>query len=232
MKVPTPAYAAKTLLDPYGVVHLSRLESEPALGDLARDFASAQNRLREKTAMFSSARAELMRTKAVRDAHARTLNGALRDTYLTLLGVVGNPRTSPHFALYFPGGLTRALEAPLRAKILRAARIVAMLGQEPDERLRAHSPRLSDAAAAFERAFTAHRRARTVARTAFALLHTEKVAWLDAYRRSAASLRLRYYREPRRAEAFFKSVPREKTGKRSRGAKSKGETASSLRASQ
>lgn len=208
MKFPRVTYAAETLLNTYGTYHLARLAADPSLGDLLRDFSEAQDRLRERVDAHAAARTASMTAMAARQKASAALGTAIRAFSLALQAKVGNPRTSSLYRLYFPKGHSPVVEAGPQAKLHSAGMILTLLPREEDEALRALAAPLAAARDSLETALRGHEAAQGETGQLHGGVQAEKFRWLDAYARNYRDLRVRYFREPAKAETLFRSAPR------------------------
>lgn len=92
----------------------------------------------------------------------------------------------------------------------RSGVIITKLAEEEDGALQGHAGVLTEAMNTLSAAMDAHRAALDSEVQAYGLLQAEKVNWLDAYKRSYRDLTRLYFKEPQRAETFFKPAPKEK----------------------
>lgn len=204
MRLPNLSQSANTLSKEPGLYHLARLRADPNFSDMADSWSKAQDGLASRWADYEKARGEAMVRLAARDGAAAELQAELRAFYGTLVTKTHNNRRSPLFAVYFPDNLTAVTRAPLETEVQRVSVIVGKLGQEGDKDLVAHAGPLTTARDMLLQALDAHRVAVRAESEAFGLAEQEKVAWLDAYKHDQRVLAQIFYKEPQRAESYFK----------------------------
>ncbi len=212
MRLPLAGHSADVLYGTYGVYHLTRLEADKQK-ELAEAFAKAQDRLKARMEAFQAARVSSMRALAVRDNEDEAFDDAVRAFALALRARVGNSAKAPLYLKYFGDGLGSFVGAPLEEELQRGAVLLSKLAEEDDEGLRAYAGTISAAMDALSSAMDAHRAAMDYEAQAWGLLETEKVNWMDAYKRSYRELGRIYFKDPKKADAYFKTIQKPKKGK-------------------
>ena len=212
MRLPSQSLSAETLLETFGVYHATRVEADPGKKELAEAWAKAQERLNERLQMHKAAQKTTMRAMAVRDAEDEAFDDAVKAFALAVLSKVSNSRKAPLFRKYFPDGMSAVVTAPLEAEMQKAGVILSKLSDEEDESLKAFSGTLSNAMGNLATAMDAHRAALDAELQAYGMLTTEKVNWLDAYKRNYRQLTNLYFKDPKKADGYFKPAPKAKKG--------------------
>lgn len=208
MKMPNSSVSGYTLVKQYGVYHYTRLSADRALEPMALDWDKVQGRLKARVAAFEAAQTEGMTALAVRDGEEAALAAAVRGFYGALVTKTNNDRKSPLFAVYFPDGVGAILSAPMEAEAQRALVLATKLAEEKDADLSAHALPLMEAVKRLLAAMADHRDAMAAQLQAYGLVEQEKVAWFDAYKLNHRTLSQMFYRNPKRAESYFKPAPR------------------------
>lgn len=211
MKLPSATNSAELLHATYGVYHQTRLEADKQK-ELADAFAQAQTRLKAKIEAYEAARVATMKAQAIRDGEDEVFDNAVRAFSLALRAKVGNSSKAPLYRKYFEDGLGATIGAPLDQELQRASILLAKLADEEDESLRAYAGTITSAMNALGQAMDAHRAAMDSEAQAWGMLETEKVNWMDAYKRSYRELTRIYFKEPKRADAYFKATAKAKKG--------------------
>jgi hypothetical protein len=109
-----------------------------------------------------------------------------------------------------PGGKEKGFKNELQ----RVAAIVAKLGEETNEALKGYAPLLVAGANNLRAGMDALKAAMVAENQANGMVEAEKLNWLDAYVRSYRDLGRMFYDQPKKADAFFKPVPK---GKKNNG---------------
>lgn len=212
MRMPGLGNSGDTLHATYGVYHLTRLQADKKK-DLADAFGKAQDRLKQRMDAYEAAHVATMRSMAVRDSEDEAFDDAVRAFALAIRAKVGNSTRAPLYTKYFGDGLTAVIGAPLETELQKASVLLAKLGEEEDEDLKAHAGSISSATDALTKAIDAHKSAMDAEAQAWGLLETEKVNWGDAYKRSYRELARLYYKDPKKANAYFKPPTRHRGSK-------------------
>jgi len=178
--------------------------------DLGDAFVKAQDRLKARVDAHKATQVATMQAMAIRDGEDAALDDLVRAFALGILAKVGNSRKAPLYQKYFPDGLNAIVGAPMEAQIQRTGVILTRLNEEEDEGLKTHIGPLSAGMKALQGAMDAHRAALDAEVQSYGLLQTEKVNWLDAYKRSYRELGRLYFKEPKKADTFFKPAPKGK----------------------
>ena len=204
MRLPAVASSADVLYGTFGVYHQTRLEADKQK-ELADAFAQAQTRLKARIEAYEAARTSTMKALAIRDGEDTAFDNAVRAFALALRAKVGNSTKAPLYRKYFDDGLAATIGAPLDQELQRAAVLLAKLAEEEDEALRAYAGTITSAMNALSQAMDAHRAAMDAEAQAWGMLETEKVNWMDAYKRSYRELTRMYFKDPKKADAYFKA---------------------------
>jgi hypothetical protein len=204
MKLPSITTSPETLLETFGVYHLTRLEADKTTKDLLAAFEEAQKRLANRVNAFKAAERSSMTAMAVRDGEDAAFDNTMRAFALAVLAQVGNSRKAPLYLKYFPDGLNAVIGAPLEAELHKAGVILSKLAEEEDQALKAHAGPIQNAVNELSSAMDAHRAALDSQAQAYGMLETEKVNWLDAYKRSYRDLCRIYFKDPKKADTYFK----------------------------
>ncbi len=204
MQVPHATTGASTLLKEYGLYHLTRLRAEKHLAQMAESWNKMQARLQEKVAAHEAAQASTMTAMAVRDGEDEALDDVVRRFGLAVLAKCGNSRKSPLYLTYFPDGMTPVVNAPLEAELQKVNVIISKLGEEEDAELKGFAGPLNAASGALAHAVDAHRSAHDTELQAYGLCEQEKINWFDTYKLDYRALVHLYYKNPKKAESFFR----------------------------
>lgn len=210
MKTPAATTSGDTLVREFGLYHLTRLRASKELSDMAGGWEKTQNRLREKVAAYQAAQASTMTAMAVRDGADAELDDEVRRFALAVLTKTNNNRKSPLYLTYFPEGMAPVVSAPLEAEVQKVGVILSKLGQEGDESLRAFTGPLSAALNNLAQAMDAHRACLDAEIQAFGLVEQDKVNWFDTYKLNHRTLLQKFYKDPKKAESFFKPASKGK----------------------
>lgn len=213
MQTPAMTSSAETLLKVYGVYHLTRLQADRNLKALAEAFEKAQTRLKDKNDAFEAAQVAAMRAMAVRDGEDEALDEMVRKFYNLVLLKTGNNRKAPLFLRYFPDGVAPVVSAPLENELLKVEGILAKLAEEEDADLKAYTSMLLTTSGNLETAMDAHSAALNAEANAFAMLQSEKLNWFDTYKLNYREIARLYYKQPKKADTYFKPAPKPKKGK-------------------
>jgi PAS domain-containing protein len=95
MRMPHLSLSASTLLDAYGLYHITQLQADPELPDLAEAFHQAQERLRARHEEHRQAQAASLVATAVRDRKDMALDEAVLRFNHAVLEVVRKDRKAP-----------------------------------------------------------------------------------------------------------------------------------------
>ena len=213
MNMPGFSTSAETLLKVYGTYHLTRLQADKNVKELAEGFEKAQMRLKEKLSAFESASLTAMRALAVRDGEDAVLDETIRKFYNTVMAKCGNNRKSPLFRRYFPEGLFPLVSAPLEGEIMKVEAILTKLLEEEEADLKNFKSSLESSKKNLKVAMDAHSSALETESSAFGMVQAEKIKWLDVYKLDYRALGHLYYQNPKKAETYFKPAPKEKAKK-------------------
>jgi hypothetical protein len=210
MQLPNVTSSPETLLETYGLYHLTRLSADKSLADLASAFEKAQDRLKTRLDAFKAAERSGMTAMAVRDGEDAHFDDAVRSFALAVLSKVGNSHKAPLYLKYFPEGLGAVVAAPLEGELHKIGIILSKLAEEDDDTLKNYAGPLQAAVNSLSAAMDAHHAALDAQAQSYGLLETEKVQWLDAYKRSYRELTRLNYKDPKKAETYFKPAPKAK----------------------
>ena len=213
MRLPSMSTGADTLLETYGVYHATRLEADKLLKDLAAAWDKAQTRLKDRIELHKAAEKASMRAMAVRDGEDENFDNAVKAFAFAILAKVGNNRKAALYLKYFPDGMSAVVNAPLEAELQKTGVILSKLAEEEDESLKSFVGPLQSALGELSTAMDAHRAALDAEMQAYGMLATEKVNWLDAYKRSYRELCRLFFKDVKKAEGYFKPAPKEKKAK-------------------
>ncbi|MGA9752856.1 MAG: hypothetical protein WBS54_13830 [Acidobacteriota bacterium] len=213
MQMPHAAVSGETLVKEYGLYHQTRLSADKALKQMAESWAQSQARLKAKVEAYEAAQAATMTAMAVRDGEDAALDDAVRRFYGALLAKSNNNRKSPLFAVYFPDGVTAVVNAPMEAELQKVSVLLSKLAQEEDEELKAHIGPITAAMNDLGSAMDAHRAALDTELQTYGLVQQEKINWFDSYKLNHRSLAQTFYKEPKKADSYFKPIPRGKARK-------------------
>lgn len=212
MKMPSLSSSAATLLKELGVYHLTRMQADKSLKALADGFEKAQKRLADKAASFDAAQVAAQRALAVRDGEDEALDDAVRRFYTAVLGKTNNSRKAPLFLRYFPEGVAPVVNAPLENELVKVGSILSKLAEEEDADLVAHAGPITAASNALRTAMDAHAAAMEAEVSTFAMIQAEKLNWLDTYKLDHREISRLTYKDPKKADTYFKAAPKAKKG--------------------
>jgi len=207
MRMPLLSMSAETLLDTYGLYHLTQLQADPELTEITETFRQTQERLNARNEEYRDAEAASLVALAVRDRKDTTLDEAVMAFNHAVLEYVRKDRRAPLYVKYFADGLRPLTVAPLASEIRRVGTMLAKLAAETVEDLKSHAEPLATALAELEAAMVAQQKALDAEAQAYGVLQSEKIAWLDVYRQDHGRLQIHFHDRPRRAEAYFRPAP-------------------------
>jgi hypothetical protein len=203
----------------YGLYHQTRLNADKALKEMAASWDKSQTRLRARVAAYEAAEASTMTAMAVRDGEDSALDDAVRRFYGALVSATHNNRKSPLFGIYFPEGMAAMVNAPMEAELQKVAVLLSKLAQEEDESLRSHTGPITAAMENLTTAVDAHQAALDAELQAYGLVQQEKVNWFDSYKLNHRTLSQMFYKEPKKADTYFKAMAKAKKKVEGDGAK-------------
>lgn len=206
MQLPHSTTSGETLVKEYGLYHQTRLNADKALKEMAQSWEKSQTRLRDRVAALEAAQASTMTAMAVRDGEDSALDDAVRRFYGALLAATHNSRKSPLFGIYFPEGVAAMVNAPMEAELQKVSVLLSKLAQEQDEALKSHIGPITSAMDSLTAAVDAHRAALDAELQAYGLVQQEKVNWFDSYKLNHRTLAQINYKEPKKADTYFKAV--------------------------
>ena len=151
-----------------------------------------------------------MTAMAVRDGEDAALDDAVRRFYGALLADTHNDRKSPLFGVYFPEGVTAVVNAPMEAELQKVSVLLSKLPQEQDEALKSHIGPITAAMDSLTAAVDAHKAALDAELQAYGLVQQEKVNWFDSYKLNHRTLAQINYKEPKKADSYFKPAAKGK----------------------
>jgi hypothetical protein len=210
MQVPHSATSGETLVKEFGLYHQTRLNADKALKEMAQSWEKSQSRLQARVAAYEAAQASTMTAMAVRDGEDSALDDAVRRFYGALLAATHNNRKSPLFGIYFPEGVAAMVNAPMEAELQKVAVLLSKLEQEQDEALKSYMGPITAAMDNLTAAVDAHRAALDAELQAYGLVQQEKVNWFDSYKYNHRTLAQMNYKEPKKADTYFKAVSKAK----------------------
>jgi len=210
MHLPPSAASGETLLNEYGLYHLTRLKAAKNLQDMAGSWEKCQNRLKGRVDSHQAAQAGTMTAMAVRDGEDTALDDAVRAFALAVLQKANNNRKAPFYLNYFPQGWSAVVSAPLENEIQKVGVILSKLAEESDESLSAYAGPIRAAMDSLTAAMDAHRAALESELQAYGLVQTEKINWFDTYKLNHRTLAQMFYQDPKKADTYFKPAPKGK----------------------
>jgi hypothetical protein len=210
MRMPNVTNSAETLMKVYGVYHLTRLQADKSVKELADGFEKAQSRLKMKLEAYEAAYISAQRALAVRDGEDVALDDTVRRFYNAVLGKCGNNHKSQLFLRYFPDGMAIVVNAPLENELMKVNTIITKLAEEADPDLAGHADSLVAAMNNLQAAMDAHSAAITGEANAYGMVQAEKINWLDSYKLDHRTLAQLYYKEAKKADTYFKPVTKDK----------------------
>ena len=208
MRMPIQAMSADTLLDTYGLYHMTQLQADPDLVGLVESFREAEDRLKTRNQEYRTAAAANLVALAVRNRKDAALDEAVLAFNHAVLEYVRKDRRAPLYLKYFPDGLREVTAASAVTEARKVTTILGLLAGETVEVLKSHATPLTTALQELEAAIAAQLKTIQAEEQAYALLQSEKNAWLDAYRQNHRKLELQFHDRPRRAEAYFRPAPK------------------------
>ncbi len=204
----------------FGLYHLTRLKADKSLKEMADAFEKSQERLKQRIEAYRAAEASAMTAMAVRDGEDAAFDDAVGQLALDILKITGNSRKAPLYLKYFPDGMTAIVGAPLEAELQKASVILAKLAEEEETGIAAHSGPIRAALEALATAIDTHKGAMEVEMQTYGMLQSEKVNWLDTYKKDYRDLTRLFYKTPKKADTYFK--PAAKGDKAEKEAKKEG----------
>ncbi|HPA26433.1 MAG TPA: hypothetical protein PLQ05_02175 [Acidobacteriota bacterium] len=222
MRLPSLVSSGAKLLETFGLYHLTRLKADKTLKEMADAFEKAQGRLKQRIEAYKAAEASAMTAMAIRDGEDDAFDEAIGQLALDVLKATGNSKKSALYLKYFPDGMTAIVNAPLEAELQKAGVILAKLAEEEDPAITAHAGPIRTALEALATAIDTHKSAMEVEMQTYGMLQTEKVNWLDTYKKDYRDLTRLFYKAPKKAEGYFK--PASKGDKADKEAKKEPET--------
>ena len=208
--MPSISTSAETLVKIYGTYHLTRLQADKNVKELAEGFEKAQARLKEKLDAFDAASLSAMRALAVRDGEDAATDEMVRRFNNAVLSKCNNNRKSPLYLRYFPDGMFPVVSAPIENEILKVTAILSKLGEETDPELAAFAGPITAVVTALQAAVNTHAAALEAEANAFAMVQAEKINWLDTYKLDHRSLAHLYYKDGKKADTYFKPAAKDK----------------------
>jgi hypothetical protein len=206
--MPIPQMSADTLLDTYGLYHMTQLQADPDLVGLVESFREAEDRLKTRNREYRTAAAANLVALAVRNRKDAALDEAVLGFNHAVLEYVKKDRRAPLYLKYFPEGLREVTATSAVTEVRKVTTILGLLAGETAESLKSHAAPLTTALQELEAAIAAQQKTIQAEDQAQAALKAEKNAWLDNYRQNHRKLELQFHDRPRRAEAYFRSAPK------------------------
>jgi len=106
----------------------------------------------------------------------------------------------------YPDGMSRIVGAPLEVELQKASVILAKLAEEEETVIAAHAGPIRTALEALATAIDTHKGAMEVEMQTYGMLQTEKVNWLDQYKKNYRDLTRLFYKTPKKADTYFKAA--------------------------
>jgi len=180
MRVPVLAMGPETLLDTYGLYHLTQLQADPELTEITEAFRQAQEGLKARNEEYRDAEAASLVALAVRDRKEAALDEAITAFNHAVLEYTRKDRRAPLYVKYFAEGLRPLTGAPLSSEVRRVGTLLAKLADESVDEVKSHGGPVANALAELEAAIAAQQNALDMEAHAYGVLQSEKIAWLDA----------------------------------------------------
>lgn len=206
MRLPNLSFSGDTFQRVYGLYHLTRLKADKAMKEMADAFEQSQERLKQRIEAYKAAEASAMTAMAVRDGEDAVFDDAVCQLALDILKITGNSRKAPLYLKYFPDGMSRIVGAPLEVELQKASVILAKLAEEEETVIAAHAGPIRTALEALATAIDTHKGAMEVEMQTYGMLQTEKVNWLDQYKKNYRDLTRLFYKTPKKADTYFKAA--------------------------
>ena len=206
MKLPNLTLSGDTFYRTFGIYHLTRLKADKSQKEMADAFGNSQDRLKQRIEAYRAAEASAMTAMAVRDGEDAAFDDAVGQLALDILKITGNSKKAPLYLKYFPDGMSAIVGAPLEAELQKASVILAKLAEEEETAIAAHSGPIRAALEALATAIDTHKGAMEVEMQTYGMLQTEKVNWLDQYKKDYRELGRLFYKTPKKADTYFKAA--------------------------
>ena len=210
MRLPNLSLSGDTFMRIFGLYHLTRLKADKSLKEMADAFEKSQERLKQRIEAYRAAEASAMTAMAVRDGEDAAFDDAVGQLALDVLKITGNSKKAPLYLKYFPDGMTAIVGAPLEAELQKASVILAKLAEEEETGIAAHAGPIRAALEALATAIDTHKGAMEVEMQTYGMLQSEKVNWLDQYKKDYRELTRMFYKTPKKADTYFKAASKGK----------------------
>ena len=201
----------QTMVDEFGVFHLSRLEAEPKTKDLADAFRQRQEALETKGNAFNQAHKTISAFEAQMVKADYDMDNTVRDLYFSKLAACGNNKKDPAILKWFPDGLTELIRCGFEEEAGKVAALIDILSETPDDPVVARVlPNLKAMLETYQKSIAGLKAAITAASNAWELVEAEKINWLVAYSKSYGDVLSALNGDKRSADTFFKKVSKPK----------------------
>lgn len=202
-----------TMVNVYGVFHLSRLEAEPKMKEPAEIFRKKQDELEAKGNAFNQAQRTISAFEAQMIKADFDLDDAVRDLYFSKLGACGNNKNDPAVLRWFPDGLTALIRCGFDEEAGKVTALIGVLAETPDDPVVARVlPNIKAMLETYQRSIGALKGTITAASNAWAILEAEKINWLAAYSKSYGDVLSILNGDKHAADSFFKKALKPKKG--------------------
>jgi len=199
------------MVDEYGLFHLSRLEAEPKLKELAEAFRTRQEALETKGNAFKQAHKAISAFEAQMVKADYDMDNALRDLYFSKLAACGNNKKDPAILKWFPDGLTALVRCGFEEEAGKVAALIGILAETPDDPVVVKVlPNLKAMLDVYLKSVASLRSAVTAAGNMWELLEAEKVNWVVAYSKSYADVLAFHQGNKKATDTFFKKASKPK----------------------
>jgi hypothetical protein len=210
MQMPVAGTSWETLVNDYGVFHLSRMQAEPKTKGIAAVFQARQDALEAKGQAFNALWKAQSAAEAVLVKSDADMDNLVRELYFDKIGACGNKKNDPGLKRWFPKGLKVVREA-FPDELEKVKTLIQVLADTPDDPLAASFiPRLKPMADGYAQAIASFGAAVKAAENSWKLIEAEKVNWLGAYKKDYADILSLFNGDKRMADSFFKQPPRGK----------------------
>jgi len=187
---------ADTLLDPHGIYHLTQLQADPALTDLAAAFRQVEERLHARNLDHLRAQAATLVATAVRDRKDMALDEVILRFHHAVLECIRKDRRFPLYVKCFSDGLRSVTEASLPPKARQVGTLLAEPAKETVEALKSRARPITTALEELEVEISEQQQALDTEAQVFGILQSEKITWPDAYRQDHNKLQIHFHERP------------------------------------
>ena len=101
----------------------------------------------------------------------------------------------------------------MEAELQKVSVLLSKLAQEQDETLKSHAGPINAAMGTLAAAVDAHQAALDAELQAYGLVQQEKVNWFDSYKLNHRTLAQMFYKDPKKADTYFKAAAKGKAKK-------------------